>query len=287
MPPAEGFRERRYTAQDGLSLYFRDYGDPLSDARPVLCLAGLTRNSGDFHDFATRLAGRRRVVCPDYRGRGRSDHDPDWRNYRAQVYVGDLFHLMAAAGLDGVAICGVSLGGLLAMGLAVLAPAAIAGVILNDVGPEVNRAGLARIRDYVGHDHPQADLETATAYLKDLHRGLVLGGEGAWRSFAEATFHEGADGLLHVNWDLNLARTLGRDVPDLWPYYRALRPLPVLALRGETSDVLTAETLARMAEAKPDLIQVTVAGVGHVPPLDHPQVEPAIDDFLAKLDRIS
>ena len=227
------------------------------------------------------------MVCPDYRGRGRSDHDSDWRNYRSEVYAGDLFHLMAAAGLHGVAICGVSLGGLLAMGLAVLAPTAIAGVILNDVGPELNPAGLDRIRDYVSQDHPQPDLETATAYLKNLHSGLVLGSEGAWRSFAEATFQEGADGFLHVNWDLNLARTLGHDVPDLWPYYRALRPLPVLALRGEVSDVLSAETLDRMAEAKPDLDRVTVPGVGHVPPLDHPQVEPAIDDFLDKLDRRS
>ena len=284
MSPAEAFRERRYTAQDGLSLYFRDYGDALSAARPVLCLGGLTRNSKDFHDFATRLAERRRVVCPDYRGRGRSDYDPDWRNYRSEVYAGDLFHLLAVANLHGVVICGNSLGGLLAMGLAVLAPSLIAGVILNDVGPELDHAGLSRILDYVGHDHPQADLKTAAAYLRKLQPGLQLGGEEAWRAFAAATFREAADGLLHVDWDVRLARALDQDVPDLWPYYGALKPLPVLALRGARSDVLTAETFERMAAAKPDLIRVTVLGVGHVPALDHPQVERAIDDFLREID---
>ena len=283
-PPATGFRERRYTAQDGLSLYFRDYGDALSAARPVLCLGGLTRNSKDFHDFATRLAERRRVVCPDYRGRGRSDYDPDWRNYRSEVYAGDLFHLLAVANLHGVVICGNSLGGLLAMGLAVLAPSLIAGVILNDVGPELDHAGLSRILDYVGHDHPQADLKTAAAYLRKLQPGLQLGGEEAWRAFAAATFREAADGLLHVDWDVRLARALDHDVPDLWPYYGALKPLPVLALRGARSDVLTAETFERMAAAKPDLIRVTIPGVGHVPSLGHPQVERAIDDFLSEID---
>jgi pimeloyl-ACP methyl ester carboxylesterase len=282
--PAEGFRERRYSAQDGHSLYYRDYGDPLFDAHPVLCLTGLTRNCKDFHDFALRLAGRRRVVCPDYRGRGRSDYDGDWRNYRAETYVSDLFHLMAAANLHRVVICGMSLGGLLSMGMAVMMPAQIAGVVLNDVGPEVHYSGLSRILDYVGHDHPQPDLEAATAYLKDLFPQLGLESEEAWRHFAEATFQLGDDGQWHVDWDINLAKGLDKEVPDLWAYYRALGPLPVLALRGELSDVLSPETFARMAEVKPDLIQATVSGVGHVPVLANPQVERAIDDFLARID---
>ena len=282
--PAEGFRERRYSAQDGLSLYFRDYGDPLSEAHPVLCLTGLTRNCKDFHAFALRLAGHRRLVCPDYRGRGRSQYDPDWRNYRPEVYVNDLFHLLAAANLHRVVICGMSLGGLLSMGLAVMAPARIAGVVLNDVGPEVNRSGLARIMDYIGRDHPQPDLNAATAYVKDLFPQLGLESEEAWRHFAEATFRQADGGEWHVDWDINLARALDHDVPDLWAYYQALVPLPVLALRGELSDVLSAETFARMAQVKPDLVQKTISSVGHVPVLANPQVERAIDDFLARID---
>jgi len=278
------YRERRYTAQDGLSLYYRDYGDPLSARRPVLCLGGLARNSKDFHDFAERLAGVRRVVCPDYRGRGRSDYDPDWRNYRPEVYANDLFHLMAAANLHGVIVCGISMGGLLAMGLSVVAPAQIAAVILNDVGPEVSDAGIDRIRGYVGRDHPQPDLPAAIAEVKRLFPNLGPTDEDGWRRFAEATFHEGEDGQLHVDWDISLAKALAHDRHDLWTYYRALGAFPVLAFRGALSDVLSDETFARMAEVKPDLIRVTVPGVGHVPLLEHPQVEQAIDDFLAHID---
>jgi len=278
------YRARHFTAQDGLSLYYRDYGDPLSARRPVLCLGGLARNSKDFHSFAERHAGTRRVVCPDYRGRGRSDYDPDWQNYRPEVYANDLFHLMAAANLHGVIVLGISMGGLLAMGLSVLAPAQIAAVILDDVGPEISDAGIDRIRAYVGRDHPQPDLPAAIAECKRLFPNLGPTDEAGWRRFAEATFHKGADGQLHVDWDISLAKALAHDQHDLWVYFRALRPFPVLAFRGALSDVLSAETFARMAEVKPDLVSVTVPEVGHVPLLEHPMVEQAIDDFLAQID---
>ena len=285
MPEGQSYRERRYTAQDGLSLAYRDYGDPLFERAPVLCLGGLARNAKDFHRFAGRLARQRRIVCPDYRGRGRSDYDPDWRNYRPEVYVNDLFHLMAAAGLHGVIVCGMSLGGLLAMGLSVLAPAQLTAVILDDVGPEVDLAGIERIRDYIGRDHPQPDWPAAVAEVKRLFPTLGLSDEAGWRRFTEATFRDGPDGRLHVDWDVSLAKALAHDRHDLWTYYRALAPFPVLAFRGARSDVLSAETFDRMAEAKPDLVRVTVSGVGHVPQLDHPEVEQAIDDFLAHIDR--
>lgn len=285
MSERSSYRERRYGAQDGLSLYYRDYGDPLSGRPPVLCLGGLARNSKDFDGFAGRLAHGRRVVCPDYRGRGRSAYDPDWRHYRPEVYLNDLFHLMAAANLHRVIVCGLSLGGLLAMGLSVLAPSQLAAVILDDVGPEVDAAGLDRIRDYVGQDHPQPDWPAAVAEVKRLFPSLGLTDEAGWRRFAEATFREGEDGLLHVDWDVTLAKALAPDRHDLWAYYRALGPFPVLAFRGARSDVLSAETFARMAEVKPDLVQVTVPGVGHVPLLDNPEVEHAIDDFLRHIDR--
>ena len=285
MPEGQSYRERRYSAQDGLSLSYRDYGDRLFERAPVLCLGGLARNAKDFHGFAGRLAQQRRVVCPDYRGRGRSDYDPDWRNYRPEVYVNDLFHLMAAANLHGAIVCGMSLGGLLAMGLSVLAPAQLTAVILDDVGPEVDVAGVERIRDYVGRDHPQPDWPAAVAEVKRLFPTLGLSDEAGWRRFAEATFREGPDGRLHVDWDVSLAKALAHDQHDLWRYYRALAPFPVLAIRGALSDVLSADTFERMAEAKPDLVRVTVSGVGHVPQLNHPEVEPAIDDFLAHIDR--
>jgi pimeloyl-ACP methyl ester carboxylesterase len=284
---APPYRERWLSAQDGLKLFFRDYGDPLAPGTPVLCLGGLARNSKDFADLAGRLSEKRRVVCPDYRGRGRSSYDPDWRNYRPEIYLRDLIHLLAACNLHKVAVCGTSMGGLLSMGLAVATPTVLAGVILNDIGPDLSLDGLTRILQYVGVDRPQPDLDTAAAHLKSLLPQLGLDSEAKWRRFAEATYRKGDDGLLHYDWDIALAKYLkqsGGKTLDLWSLYGALRRLPVLAFRGALSDVLSEESFARMAEVKPDLIQVTVPGVGHVPMLDEPQAEAAIDAFLAGLD---
>ena len=280
------YQERWISAQDGLRLYVRDYGDPLSQGTPLLCLTGLVRNSKDFAPFAERHADTRRLVCLDYRGRGRSARDPDWRNYRPEVYLNDAAQVMAACHLHRAVICGTSLGGLLAMGLAAAKPTALAGAILNDVGPEIVPSGIARIAAYVGKDHPHRTIEEAADHLKILFPHLNLEGEAKWRWMAESTYREGKDGLLHSDWDPAIAKALqqGSEIPDLWPLYGALGPLPVLAIRGAESDVLSEATFARMAEVKPDLTRVTVPDVGHVPQLDDPAVEPAIDRFLAEID---
>ncbi len=183
---ADGFRERTFGAQDGLRLYYRDYGDPLSRGTPVVCLAGLTRNSKDFHGLAGRLSARRRVVCPDYRGRGRSEPAPDWRNYAPRVILGDIAQLLAANNLHRVVVCGISFGGLLAMGLAVAAPTALAGVILDDVGPEVDPAVGSQILDYISVDRPQPDWDTAVAALRARFPNLSRRDDDVWRRFAEA-----------------------------------------------------------------------------------------------------
>jgi pimeloyl-ACP methyl ester carboxylesterase len=284
---ASGFRERTFSAQDGLQLYYRDYGDPLSQGTPVVCLSGLTRNSKDFHGLASRLSTRRRVVCPDYRGRGRSRSDPDWRNYRPQVILGDVVQLLAANNLHGVVICGASFGGLLAMGLAVAAPTVLAGVILNDVGPKVGPAAGQRILEYISIDRAQPDWAAAVTEIKTRFPNLSYTTEAGWRGFAEATYRQGADGRLHFDWDVALARPFmeARDEPrDFWPLYRALAHLPVLAIRGGLSEVLSETTFARMAAEKPDLIQLTLPSVGHLPTLEEPESERAIDEFLTRID---
>jgi pimeloyl-ACP methyl ester carboxylesterase len=284
---ADAFRERTLSAGNGLRLYLRDYGDPLSHGVPLVCLGGLTRNSKDFEILARRLARRRRVVCPDYRGRGRSDYDPDWRNYAPRVILGDVIQLLAATNLHRVVVCGVSFGGLLAMGLAVAAPALLAGVILDDVGPEVDPGVGRQILDYISVDHPQPDWTAAVAEVKTRFPNLSYTAEADWRRFAEATYREGPDGRLHFDWDVRLAKPLiaerGR-ARDFWPLYRALKRVPVLAIRGGLSEVLSEATFARMAAEKPDLMQLTLPNVGHVPMLDEPEAERAIDDFLERVD---
>jgi len=278
-------RERYLTAQDGLSLFYRDYGDPLSPRLPLVCLTGLVRNSADFEELALRHCGERRVLCPDYRGRGRSGYDRDWRHYQPQTYVDDLAHLIAANGLGRAVVLGTSLGGIVAMGLAVAKPTAIAAVILNDIGPDVVPGGLTRILDYVGHDHPQPDWPSAVAYLKRLLPTLSIRTEAGWRRFAEGTYRAGEDGLLHFDWDIALAKPLAQtqqSIPDLWRYFRALGRLPVLALRGALSDVLSPETFERMALAKPDLERIIVADSGHTPSLSEPDAAAAVDAFIRR-----
>jgi pimeloyl-ACP methyl ester carboxylesterase len=283
--PAASFRERWMTSQDGLKLYYRDYGDALSQRTPLLCLSGLTRNSADFADLAARHAGERRVLCPDYRGRGRSAYDANWRNYQPPIYVNDIAHLLAAADIHRVIVLGTSLGGLLAMGLAVLKPTMTAAVILNDIGPDVVGGGIARILDYIGVDHPQPDWQSAAAYLRELLPTLSIKTEEGWLKMARATYRLGEDGLLHFDWDVNLARPFSvatSAIPDLWPYFRALRPVPTLAFRGALSDVLSADTFERMALAKPNLERVTVAGVGHAPNFNEPDAAAAVDAFIRR-----
>jgi pimeloyl-ACP methyl ester carboxylesterase len=279
------YRERHLTAQDGLRLYYRDYGDPRSRRLPVLCLTGLTRNSRDFAALAARLAPHRRVLCPDYRGRGRSDYDPDWRNYDPMTYLNDIGHLLVANDVHRVVVIGSSLGGLLGMGLAVLRPTSVAAIVVNDIGPDIERGGLDRILDYIGKDHPQPDWPSAVTALRQSLPRLASKDDGWWERFARATYREGDDGILHYDWDVAIAKPLIRAngrVQDLWPPFRGLRDLPTLVVRGGISDVLSEAGLMRMAEAKPDLIHVTVPDVGHVPSLDEPEIQGTLDDFIAR-----
>ena len=281
------YREATISVQDGLALYYRDYGDRLASRTPVLCLTGLTRNSADFGALAERLSGERRVLCPDYRGRGRSAYDPDWRHYDPYIYIADIAHLLAATGIGRAVIVGTSLGGLLAMGLAVLRPTQVAAVVLNDIGPDVASPGLSRILRYVGVDHPQPDLPSAVRFLKELTPNLAPKADDAWwRRHAEATYRKGADDLLHFNWDIAIGKPLDHQrkvMADLWTMFRGLRTIPTLAFRGELSDVLTAEVFNRMALEKPDLLCVTVPDKGHTPSLDEPQATEALDAFLQPL----
>jgi pimeloyl-ACP methyl ester carboxylesterase len=276
------FRERFVSAQDGARLYVRDYGDPLSPRTPLLCLAGISRNSKDYHALAMRHAARRWVVCPDYRGRGRSDWDKDWRNYAPPVTLGDVLQIMAALDLGRVVIVGTSFGGLLSLALNALKPGAIAGLVLNDIGPAVG-AGSGGIMERIGRDQPQPDLPAAARHLQAQFPHLSYRTEAEWLDFAERTYRRGEDGIWHHDWDPDIARAFAAGDTggmDLWTLFRGFARVPTLAVRGGISDLLTAEGLAQMVEAKPDLITVTVPGVGHTPHLAEPEAQGVLDDFL-------
>ncbi len=280
------YREREFSSRDGLRLYFRDYGDTRAVATPVLCLSGLTRNCKDFHGLATHLSARRRVLCPDYRGRGRSAYDRDWRRYHVRTYLEDIRHLLAVANVHRAVVIGTSLGGVLAMAMAAAMPSAVAGAVLNDIGPVVEAGGLGRIIAFYSDHRPRPDWGAAVGHLRKALPNLPAGSDAEWLQIARATYREGDDGQLYFDWDGALIepfrRAAAADV-DLWPLFRALRGVPVLVVRGALSDVLTEKTFRRMGEEMPGLSALTVDAVGHAPSLTEPPVLEAIDALFVEL----
>ncbi len=284
----QSYRERRFLTQDGLSLYYRDYDGGSAAGAPLLCLSGITRNSADFAALAEAHASERRIVCLDYRGRGESDRAGDWQTYTPETYVNDIRHLIVAAGLHHFVLVGTSMGGFLSMGLGAVVPAAIAGVVLNDVGPKIEAAATAAIVDYVGTDRPVADWPAAVAAVKERFTGFEAWDDATFEDVARATYRDDGDGRLHFNWDVNLVQPIRRSSgarQDLWAMFRSLHHVPVLAIRGGNSDLLTDAGLQAMLNDHPDIAGVTVAGVGHAPRLHEPEAAKAISAFLEKADR--
>lgn len=280
-----GYAERYYRSHDGLELYYRDYAAQAGrSALPVLCLPGLTRNSRDFAALAERLQSRgRRVLAADLRGRGRSQHDPNWHNYHPGSYLADVQALLAHAGAPRAVFIGTSLGGLLSMLTALTHPGTIAGAVINDIGPEVEPAGLERIRGYVGRGQALASWEVAVLAARAINAHAFPDlTEAEWLAFARRLFRE-QDGRVLADYDpmIGEAARIAPVAPvDLWPAFRALAPLPALALRGAHSDILSSATLQRMQREKPDLRAVTVANRGHAPLLDEPVALAALDAFF-------
>ncbi|MBV41197.1 MAG: alpha/beta hydrolase [Alphaproteobacteria bacterium] len=278
------FQQRRFRAQDDLELSYRDYGNSRTGTTPVLCLAGLTRSAPDFHELALHLCPRRRVLALDLRGRGQSAHDPNPGNYNPATYLSDIGHLLNVTACHRVIVIGTSLGGILTMALGAARPTALAGVILNDIGPEIDPTGVARISGYAGKTPAAMDLEQAAEHQRQLFSAAYPDwDEEQWRDEALRTFRQREDGMLVQNYDPAVADMVtdqGDSPVDFWPYFKSLAHLPTLAIRGALSDILSAATFARMAEEKPDLIQVSLPNRGHVPQLTEPACIAAIDDFL-------
>ena len=279
------YLERRYKTGDGKSLYYRDYGDPLALATPILCLPGLSRNSRDFHELAMRLKIKRRVVCPDYRGRGQSEYDSDSANYGPKKLLDDVRHLLVAANLQKFVAIGTSMGGLLSMALGALTPSSLKGVVLNDIGPDIGGDGLQRILTYLGRDNPQPDWPAATRALKAMLPGLSFRTAEEWRTATEGTFQKGEDGLLHIDWDPLIIEPMRTpiDGAELWTLFRAIRSKPTLLVHGANSDILNQATVSKMTEHHPRLTAITVAGAGHAPSLIEDEASSALDIFLSQI----
>jgi pimeloyl-ACP methyl ester carboxylesterase len=280
------FSEGEWESADGLTLHYRDYpggaGKP-----PLLCLHGLTRNARDFEPLADRFAGEWRLLVPDMRGRGQSEYARDAASYSQATYVSDVVGLLRQLDCGPVIVVGTSMGGMIAMGMAEEDPWPIAGVVLNDIGPELEPAGIARIREYVGQGGSFETWMHAARHLREqagaAHPDYEI---SDWLAFAKRVMVIGGNGRIVFDYDMKIAEPLqaaGGGVPDLWPLFRALEGRPVLVLRGEVSDLLSPATVTRMQAELPGLKAVTVPRVGHPPTLAEPEAQQAIAGLLAEV----
>ncbi len=308
------------SAQDGLRLHVREYGRRGAAEPPVVCLPGLARTSADFDELAIALAeGGRRVLALDYRGRGRSEHD-DPKNYSLPVELADVQAVLTALDVAPAVFVGTSRGGLLTMLLAAARPTAIAGAILNDIGPVIEMQGLLRIKGYVGKLPAPASFEEgaeilrrmgetqfpkldAADWLRQAKRTWVLARTAVARvepernpgmlsriSLRSIRATEGESGRLALAYDPRLSRTLeavGVEQPmaPLWPQFEALAHVPAMVIRGANSDILSRETVDGMRARRPDLDVLDVPDQGHAPLLVEPEIIRRIARFVTMCER--
>ena len=281
-------------SQDGLNLYARDYGPRHGRLTPVVCIPGLTRTTRDFHALASHLASRhrkrRRVLALDLRGRGKSDYDRDAGNYSPKREMLDVLDVMVAAGIERAVIVGTSRGGLIAMGMATARPAALAGVVLNDIGPRIEAQGLVRIAGQLTRMPRPRNWEEATSLMKRLFKDSFTDlDDDDWDLFAREIFRD-VKGRPRPDFDRKLIRSLSVDkisttgIPELWHMFEALAHVPVLAIRGANSDILIPATLEEMARRHPDCSTVTIAHRGHAPFLSEQASISAIDEMMNRID---
>ena len=274
-----------WTSADGLTLRYRDYPGR-ADRPPVLCIPGLTRNCRDFEPVAEALTGEWRVICADLRGRGQSDYAKDSSSYQPLQYTADILALLDHLEIERVVAIGTSLGGIVIMLLALHAPERLAGVVLNDIGPEIETEGIARIRGYVGQGRSFPTWMHAARGLKEQAGAAYPDYSMAdWLKLAKRLMAVGPGGRIAFDYDMKIAEPFqtaeGTAPANMWPAFGALAGRPMLVIRGELSDILSAATLEKMAAEIPELDVCMVSRTGHAPTLEEPEAQAAIGRLLA------
>jgi pimeloyl-ACP methyl ester carboxylesterase len=280
-------REHKFVSQDRIATFFVE--SPAIGAEtgpPIICLHGLTRNHKDFRDLIEPLQRMgRRVIALDVRGRGKSDRDPNPNNYNPMIYVQDLMGVMAQIMIPRAVFIGTSMGGLMTMILASFAPNMIAGAVLNDIGPEIDPTGLKRIQGYVGVPMPKVtSWEQAGMMLSVAGASTFPGRDQAfWIDFAQRNGIETPDGII-FDYDPAISKVAGAPsdglLPTMWDQFAAFKDIPTAVVRGALSDLLSADIVARMKLAKPDLVTAEVPNVGHAPMLTEPEAWRAIEAIV-------
>jgi len=288
-PMEKKYEDRFWESEDGLSLHFRDYAGP-EDKPPLICMHGLTRNARDFEGLAERHAGNWRVIVPEMRGRGKSDHAKDTSTYVVPTYIGDVQRLLEAEGIERFVAIGTSMGGLMTMLLAAINPNRIAGALLNDIGPVIETAGIEHIRGYLGHARSLPTWMHAARALEEMqsiaHPTFTI---EDWLVMAKRCMVLGQHGRIGFDYDMGIADPFNATgdptpAPDMWPAFEALSGRPLVLVRGGLSGLLSEATAAEMKRRVPDMEQVTVPQVGHAPTLDEPEAVEALDRLLARIE---
>lgn len=280
-----------WSSKDGLRLHYRDYPAEAGASRlPILCLPGLTRNARDFAAVADRLAGDRRIVAAELRGRGESERAKDPMSYVPATYLEDVSALIEQAGLDRFILFGTSLGGILSMLIAATMPGRVAGLLLNDIGPAIDPAGLVRIRGYVGRSGSYPTWLHAARSLAEVHATAYPDYTlDDWLGMAKRLFRLTPAGRIVADYDSSISEPFkvpgNESAGDLWPLVDALKPLPALLVRGGLSDILSAATADRMQAELPLLERIDLPRIGHAPTLVEPECEAAIDRLLARIEQ--
>lgn len=281
------YENRYWWSNDGIRLHYRDYpGD--SAKPPILCLPGLTRNARDFDAVARRLSPEWRVIAIDLRGRGDSGYAKDPMSYVPLTYVQDVQALLGELGVEHYIAFGSSLGGIVSMLLAGTSRENVAGVLLNDVGPDIMAEGLARIRSYVGRSNTWPTWIHAARAVAEANASVYPQFTlEDWLAMAKRLYRLNSAGRIVLDYDMKIAepfRVPGNEAgPDMWRALAVLKSVPTLIVRGAKSDVLAAATAARMAELLDDGEVVTIAGVGHTPTLSEPEAVAGIDRLLGRV----
>lgn len=283
--PLRGFEDGFWWSNDGLRLHYRDYPGR-SDRPTILCIPGLTRNARDFAALAERLSGEWRVICIELRGRGESAYAKFPMSYAPLQYRQDLDDLIKTLALDRAVMIGSSLGGVLTMMTALARPGFVAGAVLNDVGPEIESAGLDRIRKYVGRSGSWPSWVHAARAASELHGAAHPGYDLVqWIAFAKRLCRVTPQGRIVPDYDMKIAEPMRHPAEpvDLWPALDALGEAPVAILRGALSDILSQATADAMAARLKHATLTIVPDTGHPPELDEAESLAAIDSLLAKV----
>ena len=287
---AASYEDRFWTSSDRLNLHYRNYPGPGAEGEgaaklPVLCLHGLTRNARDFGGLAEALSATRRVIVPEMRGRGQSGYASNSDTYSPITYVADVEKLLAEQGIERFIAVGTSMGGLMTMLMAAAKPGRIAAVVMNDIGPEIDAGGVARISGYVGQGRSYPTWVHAARGLAEAHNAAFPDYDlDQWLELTKRTMVVSQSGRIVFDYDMAIAEPFAKPgnaaPPNLWLAYEALRDVPMLLVRGELSDLLSPETVKQMGVRNPAMRTVTVPHVGHAPTLDEPEVRSQITALL-------